>query len=79
MKNNTPLLSFPLIEIKFGTCSQTNEQILSIYIKGISDAINAARGDYKALTELSRLFAEARYLAKDLAELAYKAQNEGAL
>lgn len=56
----------PAITIKFGTCSQTHQEILSVYIKSFQHAINAARGDVKALTDLNRLAKEAVWLTDGL-------------
>lgn len=59
-------LKAPIIEIKFDKCSQTNEQILSVYIKSFEDAINAARGNKEALENLNRLAKEAVWLTDGL-------------
>lgn len=59
-------LKAPTIEIKFGTCNETNEQVLSVYIKTLTDAINAARGDKAALESLNRLAKEAVWVTDGL-------------
>lgn len=67
-------LKAPLIQIKFGTCSQTNEQIFDVYVKSLTDALNAARGDVKALEKLNQL---GRELVWVTGELLYTAKNGG--
>lgn len=64
------------IEIKFGTCAQTHEQILSIYVRTIKDALAIARGNYEALANLEQLFKEARWCAKDLKNQAWLQKSE---
>lgn len=59
-------MTIPTIEIKFGTCSQTNEQILSVWVKTLNDAIKCAGGDSKALLELNRMAKEAVWLTDHL-------------
>lgn len=65
------VIDAPTIEIKFGNCSQTNAEILSIYVRTVKDAVLTARGDYEALDNLYRLFTEARYVVKELRGEAY--------
>lgn len=67
-----------IIEIKFGTCQQTNEQIRSVYIKSLSDAIKASRGDLKALEELQRLVKVADWELNHLINEAYLNQSQAA-
>lgn len=67
-------IKVPTIEIKFGTCSQTNEQILSVYIKTLTDAVNAARGDMKALEKLHHLGKELVWITSGLI---YELKAEG--
>lgn len=59
-------LKAPRIEIKFGTCNETNEQIFSVYVKTITDAVNAARGDVAALEKLHRLGKELAWITDGL-------------
>ncbi len=54
------------IEIKFGNCAQTHEQILSVYIHSFNEAIKMARGNEKALLELNRMAKEAVWLTDGL-------------
>jgi len=66
---------FPSIEIKFGNCSQTNEQIMSVYIKTIKDALAAARNDKKALSEWNKLFKEGVWMTDDLLNRLWQEEN----
>lgn len=59
-------LKAPKIEIKFSTCSQTNEQIFDVYVKTITDAVNAARGDLAALERLHNLGKELTWITSGL-------------
>lgn len=54
------------IQIKFSTCSQTNEQIFDVYVKTLTDAVNAARGDKEALERLHRLGKELAWVTDGL-------------
>lgn len=56
------------IQIKFSTCSQTNEQIFDVYVKTLTDAVNAARGDKEALKKLNNLGKELKWLTGSLIE-----------
>jgi hypothetical protein len=59
-------MNVPTIEIKFGTCQQTNEQIKSVYVNCFREAIAAARGNKEALEELNRLSKEAVWMTDSL-------------
>ncbi len=54
------------IVIKFGTCNETNEQIFDVYVKSITDAVNAARGDMEALERLHNLGKELVWITDGL-------------
>lgn len=74
----------PIIEIKFTTWYEMQEQVAAIYVKSIGDAITIARGNKDALNKLQLALQNANatvdnYLSdikyghlKDKEELAYE-------
>ena len=60
------IIKFPTIEVKFGTIEELNEQVLSVYIKTITDVINASRGDINALTNIRNFAKEVVWLTDSL-------------
>lgn len=54
------------IEIKFTTIEETNEIVFNIYLKSLTEAVNAARGDVPALERLNRLGKELAWLTDNL-------------
>jgi len=65
----------PTIEIKFGNCNETNEQIFSVYLRTIKDALAIARNDRKALEEWNKLFKEGVWMTDDLLEQMWLKDN----
>lgn len=64
-----------VIEIKFGNCQQTNEQIKSVYLKSLRDAIHAAEGDLKALEGLRMVVKMADWELSHLIDQAWQKEN----
>ncbi len=54
------------IVIKFSTCNETNEQIFDVYVRSLTDAVSAARGDIAAVEKLHRLGKEVAWVTDGL-------------
>ncbi len=70
------VIKFPQIEVKCGTYAGTNDEIFSIYIKSISEAVSAARNDKSALEKWNQLGKELTWFTKDLLDEMWKKEHE---